>query len=397
MERLESGAQADVKAAKNFRIYGLPLLSIVAALTIVPSLLNTFVDVPLDFTVFMMSARAFRRGLDPYREVLALHAPNANPPAFLLATLPLTVVPERIAFALWTAGSLVALIFSLEQMARALKLPSNYLLLVAACIQGVATTLRFGQVTLLLLPMMTLAWVADREQRPVAAGAWLGALMYVKPFFGVYGLYLLWRREWRALRTAVMAFGLLFAFGLLAGIGVTASWVETLRSITEKTSHVVNASWPALVSRVFLPDRSQPDPAYTAWMVAPHLATVLSLGGAAAIGLISAWAVARSTNRDMQWAVLSTAMLLISPLGWMYYTPFLMPPLAAVIPRSRHLAAILAAAALLWVPSSILARNHFGPLATATIASPYSWGMLMLWATLSWNAVISRQSSVVGR
>jgi len=368
--------------AKAFRIYAVPLLLIVAGMTIVPTFLNMFREVPLDFAVFMMSARWLRQGLDPYHELLALHAPNANPPAFLIATLPLTLVPDAIAFALWTAAAIVGLLFSLDKTARALKLRFEYLILVAAGLQGVSASLRFGQVTLLLLPLFTLAWLADRDGRETSAGLWLGAFIYVKPFAGVYALYMLWRREWRTLRSIAAAFIVLSVAGLLAGPQATVSWIETLRAIGEKTSHVVNASWPALIARVFNVDRSQPAPAYSPFIVAPALASVLSLGGEIAIGIVSAWAVARTKDRDLQWAILAAAMLLISPLGWMYYIPLLIPIFAAVIPSRRHLLPVLVAAAILWVPSSVLARNAFGPFATATYASPYTWGLLLLWATL---------------
>jgi hypothetical protein len=368
--------------AKNFEIYGVPLFLIVAGLTIIPTLLNMFREVPLDFAVFMMSARWLRQGLDPYHQLLALHAPNANPPAFLFAMLPLTYVPDGVAFALWTAAAIVGLVFSVEQIARALRLRFEYLLLVAIGLQGVSASLRFGQVTLLLLPLMTLAWLADREGQKDMAGSWLGGLIYLKPFVGVYALYMLWRREWRTLRSMIAVYAGLAAIGLLAGVRLTLSWIETLRAIGEKASHVVNASWPALVARVFNVDRSQPEPAFKPWAVAPTVEWWLSLGGVVAIALISAWTIRRSKNRDAQWAILAAAMLLMSPLGWMYYIPLLIPPFAAVIPSSRHLTFFAIAGAILWVPSTVLARNTFGPLATATIASPYSWGLLLLWATL---------------
>jgi hypothetical protein len=368
--------------AKNFQIYGVPLLSIVAGLTIVPTLLNMFRGVPLDFAVFMMSARWLRQGLDPYHELLALHAPNANPPTFLFVMQPLTFVSDGIAYGLWTAAAFLGLVFSLDKSARALKLRVEYLLLVAAGLQGVSASLRFGQVTLLLLPLMTLAWLADREGRKDAAGAWLGALIYVKPFVGVYALYMLWRREWRTLRSMIGVWAALAAIGLLAGIRVTLSWIETLRAITEKTSHVVNASWPALVARMFTLDLSQLEPAYRPFIVAPGLASALTIVGVAAIAAFSAWAIMRTENRDAQWAILAPSMLLMSPLGWMYYIPLLIPTLAAVVPSMRRLALVVIAAAILWVPSSVLARNTFSPLATATYASPYTWGLLLLWATL---------------
>src|SRR5262249_28977340 len=172
------------------------------------------------------------------------------------------------------------------------------LFLVAAGLQGVSASLRFGQVTLVLLPVLTLAWLADREGRRGTAGAWLGVLIYVKPFAGVYALYMLWRREWRCLRSLIGVWVILTAIGLLAGINVTLSWVETLRSIGEKTSHVVNASWPALMARVFNIDRSQPEPTYTPWLVAPALATALSFGGVLLIALVSAWTIKRRRSRD---------------------------------------------------------------------------------------------------
>src|SRR5262245_54437733 len=345
-----------------------------------------FREVPVDFAVFMMSARWLRQGLDPYHELLALHAPNANPPAFLMAMQPFTFFSDGIAFGLWTAAAIAGLLFSLNITARALKLRFGHLLLIAVGLQGVSASLRFGQVTLLLLPVMTLAWLADREGKRTAAGGWLGALIYLKPFVGVYALYMLWRREWRTLRSMMVVYALLAAIGLMAGLQVTLSWIDTLRTIGEKTSHVVNASWPALVARVFNRDLSQPEPAYRPIFVAPALATWLSFGGVAAIAVVSAVAVRQSKDRDAHWAILAVAMLLISPLGWMYYIPLLIPAFAAVVPSARHIFSICLAAAILWVPSSVLARNTFGPLATATIASPYTWGLLLLWATVCWQS-----------
>jgi Glycosyltransferase family 87 len=368
--------------AKAFQIYGVPLLLIVAGLTIVPTLINTLPDEQRDFSAFLESARALRQGLDPYHDPATGRVLNTNPPAFLLATLPLTLMPEAAAFGVWTTAAILGLLLSLVITANALKLPFKHLLIVAAGLQGVSASLRFGQVTLLLMPLMALAWRADREKRVVSAAGWLAVLIYLKPFVGVFGLYVLWRREWRAFGTMVATYAALFGIGLLAGPGVTVSWLSTLGELGEKTTHVVNASWPALVSRVFTVDLSQPTPAYTPWFVKPSLAVGFSIAGVLAIGAVSAWAIHRGRNRDTQWAILGTAMLLISPLGWMYYIPLLIPPLAAVIPAARRIAPIIVAGALLWVPSSLLARNHFGPLATATISSTYTWGLWLLWATL---------------
>jgi hypothetical protein len=355
---------------------------IVAGLTIIPTLINIFPDERRDFSAFLISAHALRQGLDPYHDPSAFTALNTNPPAFILATLPLTFMPDGVAFGVWTAASMIGLLISLALTARALKLPFRHLLIVALGLQGVSASLRFGQVTLLLLPFMTLAWLADREGQEVKAGGWLGALIYAKPFIGVYALYLIGRREWRALRAMAIAYVTLSAIGLFAGLRVTLSWIQTLRGLSDKTTHVVNASWPGLAARLFSVDISQTNPVYTPFVVAPEIASVVSIVGVLAIAVVSASAIQRQKSRDAHWAILAASMLLMSPLGWIYYIPLLIPPMASTVPALHRLVAILVAGAMLWVPSSVLARNHFGPLATATIGSPYAWGLLLLWAAL---------------
>ena len=368
--------------AKAFQIYGVPLLLIVAGMTIVPSSFNMFREIPGDFLVFLTSSSDLRRHSDPYQHLLTLHAPNTNPPAFLIATLPLTFMSKGLAFVVWTMLAIAALLFSLQKTAEELRLPLRHLLLVAGSLQGVAAALRFGQVTLLLLPLMTLAWAADRNDRKTASGLYLGILMYLKPFTGIYAVYMAWRRDWRILGASIVSFLLAAGIGLMAGVSATSSWIESLGSAAEKSPYVTNASWTALMMRVFSPDQSRANPSYTPWFIAPTAALFLSIGGVVLIGVMSAWSVRRIKNRDAHWALLGVAMLLISPLGWMYYIPLLIPPLAATIPTLQWLAPVFVAGAILWVPSNLLARNHFGPLATATVASPYTWGLLLLWATL---------------
>jgi len=368
--------------AKAFEVYGIPLLLIVAGVTIVPSSLNMFREIPGDFLVFLRSSSDLRRRIDPYQHLLTLRAPNTNPPAFLIAMLPLTYMSEGLAFAVWTMLAVAALIFSLQKTAEELSLPLRHLLLVASGLQGVAAALRFGQVTLLVLPLMTLAWVADRNERKPLTGVYLGLLMYLKPFAGIYAVYMAWRRDWRVLIASIAAFFLAAAIGLVTGIATTASWIESLGSAAEKSRYVTNGSWTALMMRVFSQDQSRPNPSYTPWIVAPRAAVFLSIAGAVLIAIISAWSIGRIKNRDRHWSILGVAMLLISPLGWMYYIPLLIPPLAATMPTLQRIAPILVAGAILWVPSNLLARNHFGPLATATIGSPYTWGLLLLWATV---------------
>src|SRR6185436_9177462 len=92
---------------------------------------------PPDFTVFYQSALALRHGIDPYRDALERHAPNANPPATLFPFVALTYLDERTAFWLWTASGALALVLSVRLIGRALRLPVRILLVSALGLQGV--------------------------------------------------------------------------------------------------------------------------------------------------------------------------------------------------------------------------------------------------------------------
>src|SRR5436189_228849 len=72
-----------------------------------------------------------------------------------------------------------------------------------------------GQVGYWLMLLATLAWLADRAGHATRAGCWLGLLATLKPFYGLFGLYLLWRKDWRA-------FG---GFAATVVVGTAASWL----------------------------------------------------------------------------------------------------------------------------------------------------------------------------
>ena len=194
---------------------------------------------------------------------------------------------------------------------------------------------------------------------------------------------MLWRREWQTLRPMIAVYAVLSAIGLLAGFRVTLSWIKTFGAIGEKTSHVVNASWPALVARVFNVDLSQPEPAYRPFIVAPTLAFALSLGGVIAIALVSAWAIRRiekprralgdSRRGD---AVAVAAGMDVLPAAPASTTRAQRFPCFHVSFRSSSPAPSCGCRAASW-RETISARLPRRPSALR-----YTWGLLLLWATL---------------
>jgi hypothetical protein len=73
-------------------------------------------------------------------------------------------------------------------------------------------SLASGQATIIMFSSMALAWVAIKDQRPGLAGVLLIIGIWTKIYAIVALAYLGWKREWRAVRWALIA-------GVILGIG----------------------------------------------------------------------------------------------------------------------------------------------------------------------------------
>ncbi len=93
---------------------------------------------------------------------------------------------------------------------------------------------------------------------------------------------------------------------------------------------------------------------------------------------------------DIAWAVLWTAGLLLSPLGWTYYLWLGLGPFGVLAkavwrqqPRRRWTLWVLGACAVL--PISVLMTGQPSVTASLTIGSMYTWALLVWW----WMSVSS--------
>src|SRR5262245_62093929 len=148
-----------------------------------------------DFGKFYYSARAFLNGADMYAPspatsigiggAMHLQFLNMNPPHFHLIVLPFAMLPADLAALAWLVASLVALMRSIALIARELDVtwtPLRVLLLVATVLGFSGTQAFFltGQVSMLLMLAMTLAWSSARHGRWQSAAVWLGICLSVK-------------------------------------------------------------------------------------------------------------------------------------------------------------------------------------------------------------------------
>jgi hypothetical protein len=356
-----------------------------------------------DFGKFYYSARFFLQGIDMYQPSPATSfAPlpsttllNMNPPHVHLPILPLAYLTPTAALLVWLAMNAVCLVTVLWLIGDtlAIRLGSRLARLGALCaFLGFAATgavLITGQLSFLITLPMTLAWLAARQGRWRAAGAYIGFLMSIKLLLLIFVPYFLIRRKRDAVVGSIMTFVGCFALGVVVfGLGPHQDWIRALGSVDWEWLPM-NGSLAGLLHRTL-----SSSPFFAPIAVAPTIRIVLwgvGITFIAAVTFFVSWRDTSSRAVDRAFATLILAALLISPLGWVYYLWLALGPMTVIVGLGSsgkramaHVPSWLlrSAGVLLFVPVTATALFQPSVVATATLASVYSWALLLLWLAL---------------
>lgn len=278
---------------------------------------------------------------------------NLNPPFFSVLLAPLTVLDIASFNRLWACLSVISSLaavwlvlseFGLVRTGTRRRAFETWLVTSAALYLWFPSwaNFLFGQVSFILMLPLVLCWRAMRQGRDTQAGLYLGLLMGIKLFFGLFLVSLLLARRWRVLATALACLLLTVLIGLYpVGVAAYRDYMAGLGQMDWAASNL-NGSWQAYVSRFLGGSRNVP--MWHAPMVARWLtwAGQLVLGCALLVTILRAAAVRvdgdegvsdsarRMTLTDLVFALTMPAMLLMSPLAWVYYYSWLVLPAALV-------------------------------------------------------------------
>jgi alpha-1,2-mannosyltransferase len=191
----------------------------------------------------------------------------------------------------------------------------------AAAFEPVRETFTFGQVNLLLLVLVAadLLFLVARDSRWAGVGIGLATAIKLTP--GIFIVYLLVTRRWRAsIAASATAAG---ATLLAAALAVDASrefWTTSLFNVDRVGSlaFVSNQSWQGVVARL-APTR----PSTLAWL-ALVMATLA----------IWAWrcrAAAAAGDEATGLALTGVAQCLVSPVTWVHHLVWLLPALVLLV------------------------------------------------------------------
>jgi hypothetical protein len=315
-----------------------------------------------DFSVFYDSARAMLAGRDLY--LTTAKFPNLNPPHFVIAFAALAYLPMRQALALWTAINIGCAVLGVRLLFRDLDIQWNafnvlVVIVVSGLSVGVLVALEAGQVTGIVMLLMTTAWSLSRRNRWVMCGVVLGVIISVKPFFVFLLLIPVLHRQYRALLAAGGSISVaLLGTLIFCGPQSLARWLETGRLINW-FQHPANASLLGLLARAGAPS-------WPWWGVLSTLAVLATVG----------LTVGRHSI-DTEWAAYALLSILVCPLGWDYYVPTVAGPLVAV--ARRHGRIVFAGTGFIWPIPLAVALVPTSTWSLASVGSLQTYSLLALW------------------
>jgi hypothetical protein len=265
--------------------------------------------------------------------------PYANPPLNALLVAPLTALPYPIAAWLWAALNVVLLaggcVLLLAAVGRLDWLGVALALALVAGFYAATVALRLGQVEIVQFALLAGTLYLLKRGTPAGAGVTLGAAIGLKLFPAAMGVFLLWKRQWKA---AAWAFGagavLLAGPVLLVGLDRFGEYLQTSSVYTfgPFTAFPYNQSLNGFWSRTFKPNLFAPT---LFGLDLPGLAVALWLGCAGALTAALAWlsrrpvpvAGLRLGRFDLEYGAAVLVLLLALPHSQIYSFVWLLIPL----------------------------------------------------------------------
>ena len=162
-----------------------------------------------------------------------------SPPLLAWLFVPLTLVPEPVAYLIWTLGALAALVWTWHVSAPYDGLAKLTLLLAALALWPVMQVFYYGQPGVVVVALVALAWWLIRAERPISGGVALAFATALKPQVVILvPLALLAAGRIKPVVGWVAA-GLLLAVLSAANIGIDgiSSYWQALKLVQDDTGH----------------------------------------------------------------------------------------------------------------------------------------------------------------
>lgn len=352
----------------------------------------------IDVDVYRMGGQAWLDGAPLYSDgvmfttEIGLNLPFTYPPLAAVAFAPLAWLPMSVAAALITVTTLLLLVVSTVVVLTRLDVwPTSTVTsepawlrrcwLAAAIVapaviylEPIRSNVDFGQINVVLMTLVIADCVPRRTPWP--RGVLLGLAMALKLTPAVFLLYLLLRRDVRALLTAVASAVIATLVGfVLAWRDSLEYWTETVRNTDRIGTATLNTNQniAATLARLGLGEGER----FVLWVLACFVVLALAV-----------WAARRALRAgEPVLALICVAMfgLVVSPVSWSHHWVWALPAVlvtAVVAIRHRHaalgLASLAGVALMVWTPIPLMPehRETAASLWRQLVGGSYVWWAL---------------------
>jgi hypothetical protein len=313
---------------------------------------------------------------------------NAHPPTSVFLVLPLGRLDYPDAVLAWNLISLTALAAGLAIVAAVFPVPRTFLaplLAVLPFCHPVLGNLIQGQLTLVLVLLVTAIWALERSGRPGAAGLLLGLAAAIKLYPAYLAVFFAVRGQLRALLAAAVSLSVLtLVTAAVLGMDTYHDYRQIVLPYLGRFQPLsYNFSFTGFWHKLFDP-AAQVVLSSPSW-ASPTLARWGTLLSDLVVTVIVAALVLRARTperRDLAFGASVTAMLLVSPITWDISLVLLLVPIAVIARntgRSRWVpTALVLILAIIYLPQNAMTELALAGWTNHTITPDFILGAASL-------------------
>ena len=181
-----------------------------------------------DFHAYYEAGRAVQAGGSPYTSTQGIV--YLYPPLLAQVFVPLLWLGDRITvWFLWYGINLALLLLTVRLLHRRIAPRHTSTLWLLTLLFPMVEALYIGQVSILIMVLLILAWLAIVDRRPRLGGALLATAAWLKVFPVLLIAYFLWKRDWRVVSGALFGGVALLVFQwAVAGTDVMVDWLVVM-------------------------------------------------------------------------------------------------------------------------------------------------------------------------
>lgn len=369
--------------AKYWHLGGYFLLAVICTV-----LTFTIVELNLsvDFKAFYLSSKSFEAGKLPY---LYSKYENLNPPFFILLTYPLSWFSFSTALIVWQTLSIMALIAGGKIVLKYVPQVTSKWLFALGFSYAFLVNIYLGQVGSFVFYIVIKGYYAYKNDKIALTGVLWGVVSAIKLFPLLLLIYCLVQKKYRlsGYIIAIFVFASSLPF-LIWGSAIYQDYFEGLQHAFWY-GHNWNMSLIGFINRLLIHGKITPQKvdAIRVWF---RLAFVVGF----IIYLYLMTYKRISLNAMQTWSLTLIAMLILSPLGWLYYLPLVFFPYLLLYHHAysiggSHLVYFYLMSLLLFLPQEGLTANELTSWReNVTIHSQYFFGLCwMAWMVVRYPKI----------